>query len=231
MTEIDGINFAVSNSIEIFSFVMSLFGVWILSSLLSLHYNKFFPHISRSQSMGKTLIIISTITFLIITVVKSSLALSLGLVGALSIIRFRTPIKEPFELSYLFMSIAIGLGFGANQWLPTSIVIIFSMAVLIYYSKNSKNSKNLVDGSYFIYMDFEKSENDMDIEDILLGIGENINIDMDLRRVDRNLDSTKITINAIINSNEDLVKLNKDLVSILNPTSISIVDNQKLMPF
>ena len=203
MTEIDGMNFAVSNSIEIFSFLMSLLGVWVLSSLLSLHYNKFFPHISRSQSMGKTLIMISTITFLIITVVKSSLALSLGLVGALSIIRFRTPIKEPFELSYLFMSIAIGLGFGANQWLPTTIVIVFSMAVLIYYSKSSKN---LADGSYFIYMDFEKSENDMDIEDILLGIGENINVDMDLRRVDRNLESTKITINAIINSNEDLVR-------------------------
>lgn len=228
MTEIDGLNFAVSNSIEIFSFVMMLLGVWILSSLLSLHYNKFFPHISRSQSMGKTLIMIATITFLIITVVKSSLALSLGLVGALSIIRFRTPIKEPFELSYLFMAIAIGLGFGANQWLPTTIVIMFSMAVLIYYSKSSNN---LVDGSYFIYMDFEKSENDMDIEGILLGIGQNINVDMDLRRVDRNKESTKITINAIIDSNEDLVELNKDLVSILKPTSISIVDNQKLMPF
>jgi uncharacterized membrane protein YhiD involved in acid resistance len=228
MTEIDGINFSVSNSIEIFSFTMMLLGVWMLSSLLSLHYNKFFPHISRSQSMGKTLIMISTITFLIITVVKSSLALSLGLVGALSIIRFRTPIKEPFELSYLFMSIAIGLGFGANQWLPTSIVIIFSLVVLIFYSKNSNN---LIDGSYFIYMDFEKSENDMEIEDILLEIGKNINVDMNLRRVDRNLESTKITINALISSNEDLVKLNKDLVSILKPTSISIVDNQKLMPF
>ena len=228
MTEIDELNFSVSNSIEIFSFTMMLLGVWILSSLLSLHYNKFFPHISRSQSMGKTLIMISTITFLIITVVKSSLALSLGLVGALSIIRFRTPIKEPFELSYLFMSIAIGLGFGANQWLPTSIVIIFSLVVLIFYSKNSNN---LIDGSYFIYMDFEKSENDMEIEDILLEIGKNINVDMNLRRVDRNLESTKITINALISSNEDLVKLNKDLVSILKPTSISIVDNQKLMPF
>ena len=228
MTEIDGINFAVSNSIEIFSFVMLLLGVWILSSLLSLHYNKFFPHISRSQSMGKTLIMISIITFLIITVVKSSLALSLGLVGALSIIRFRTPIKEPFELSYLFMSIAIGLGFGANQWLPTSIVVIFSLLVLVYYSKNSNK---LVDGSFFIYMNFVKSDNDMDIEDILLGIAENININMNLRRVDRDLKSTKITINAMIKSNEDLVKLNKELVKILKPSTISIVDNQKLMPF
>ena len=228
MSEIDTMNFAVSNSIEIFSFIIMLLGVWVLSSLVSIHYSKFFPHISRSQSMGKTLIIISTITFLIITVVKSSLALSLGLVGALSIIRFRTPIKEPFELSYLFMSIAIGLGFGANQWLPTSIVIIFSLIVLIFYSKNSTN---LVDGLYFIYMEFEKSDNDMDIEDILLKIGDNINVHMDLRRVDRNLESTKITINARITSNNDLVKLNKDLVSKLKPTSISIVDNQKLMPF
>lgn len=228
MTEIDQLNFAVSNSIEIFSFFLMLLGVWILSSLLALHYNKFFPHVSRSQSMGKTLIIISTITFLIISVVKSSLALSLGLVGALSIIRFRTPIKEPFELSYLFISIAIGLGFGANQWLPTSIVVIFSLLVLVYYSKNSNK---LVEGSFFIYMDFLKSDNDMDIEDILIGIAENININMNLRRVDRNPKSTKITINAMIKSNEDLVKLNKELVKILKPSTISIVDNQKLMPF
>ena len=54
-----------------------------------------------------------------ITIVKSSLALSLGLVGALSIVRFRTAIKEPEELSYAFLSIAIGLGLGADQRLTT----------------------------------------------------------------------------------------------------------------
>ena len=124
---LDNLNYSVSNTFELASFSIMLLGVWLLASLVSLHYNLYFPHVSRSQSMGKTLIIIATMTFLIITVVKSSLALSLGLVGALSIIRFRTPIKEPFELSYLFMSIAIGLGFGANQWQPTVIVIIFSL--------------------------------------------------------------------------------------------------------
>ena len=103
MNDLDVLNYGVSNTFELFSFSLMLLGVWLLASLVSLHYNAFFPHVSRSQSMGKTLIIIATMTFLIITVVKSSLALSLGLVGALSIIRFRTPIKEPFELSYLFM--------------------------------------------------------------------------------------------------------------------------------
>lgn len=61
--------------------------------------------------------------FLVIFVVKSSLALSLGLVGALSIVRFRTPIKGPEELVYLFLSIAIGLGFGAGFTNLTTLTI------------------------------------------------------------------------------------------------------------
>ena len=59
--------------------------------------------------------VICLTTLLVISVVKSSLALSLGLVGALSIVRFRTPIKEPEELAYIFLAIAIGLALGADQ--------------------------------------------------------------------------------------------------------------------
>ena len=71
---------------------------------------------------------------LIISIVKSSLALSLGLVGALSIVRFRTAIKEPEELAYLFLTIAIGLGFGANQWLVT--VAAFAIIVPVLWIKH-----------------------------------------------------------------------------------------------
>jgi hypothetical protein len=67
---------------------------------------------------------------LIITIVKSSLALSLGLVGALSIVRFRTPVKEPEELAYLFMAIAIGLGMGADYRLETSVGTILILALV-----------------------------------------------------------------------------------------------------
>ena len=79
---------------------------------------------------------------LIITIVKSSLALSLGLVGALSIIRFRAAIKEPEELSYLFMAIAIGLGFGADQTLITIIAFIIIMAIVVFSKKFSKKNQN-----------------------------------------------------------------------------------------
>ena len=78
-------------------------------------------YINRANSItpkiefSNLLIVISLITFLMIVIVKSSIALSLGLVGALSIVRFRTPIKEPEDLTYLFLSIALGVGYGSFQ--------------------------------------------------------------------------------------------------------------------
>ncbi len=82
---------------------------------------------------------------LIITIIKSSIALSLGLVGALSIVRFRTPIKEPEELLYLFVAIAIGLGLGANQLVPTLIgFITFVLCMLPFavFKGNNLRSQN-----------------------------------------------------------------------------------------
>ena len=75
--------------------------------------------------------------FLVIVIVKSSLALSLGLVGALSIVRFRTPIKEPEDLVYLFIAIGIGLGYGSGQVMITTILsLIILLVVYIWLSKN-----------------------------------------------------------------------------------------------
>tara|TARA_B100001057_G_C22681909_1_gene884102 strand:+ start:450 stop:833 length:384 start_codon:yes stop_codon:yes gene_type:complete len=83
--------------------------------------------------------ILSLITFLVILVVKTSLALSLCLVGALSIIRFRTPIKEPEELIYLFLSIGLGLGYGANQTLIT--ISIFTGILIVISFSNFYNNR------------------------------------------------------------------------------------------
>ena len=72
---------------------------------------------------------------LIISVIKSSLALSLGLVGALSIIRFRTPIKEPIELMYFFVPIALGLSLGAEQYLLGFVFFVIVSSALLVISK------------------------------------------------------------------------------------------------
>ena len=86
---------------------------------------------------------------LIITIIKSSIALSLGLVGALSIVRFRTPIKEPEELLYIFVAIAVGLGLGANQVMVTVIGFTVIVAVLVPFALTRKralsSNSNLLD--------------------------------------------------------------------------------------
>ena len=93
---------------------------------------------------ARNFMLVTMTTTLIITVVKSSLALSLGLVGALSIIRFRAAIKEPEELSYLFLAIAIGLGFGADQRVITVVAfgIIIGIILLRHFSRRSKSEDN-----------------------------------------------------------------------------------------
>ena len=82
----------------------------VLSLILGFVYARYGNSLSNRRAFARNFILVTMTTMLIITVVKSSLALSLGLVGALSIVRFRAAIKEPEELSYMFLAIAIGLG-------------------------------------------------------------------------------------------------------------------------
>ena len=116
-----------------------------LAIALRWHFQRFGSTLSNREDFAQVFPPIVLTTVLIITVVKSSLALSLGLVGALSIVRFRTPIKEPEELAYLFMSIAMGLGLGADQTVPTvvaSVMILTSVAAL-RWARSGNEQRNL----------------------------------------------------------------------------------------
>lgn len=116
--------------VNLLEFSLNLVLTAILAGLLGFIYVKYGTALSNRRMFAKNLVIIAMTTMLIITVVKSSLALSLGLVGALSIVRFRTPIKEPEELAYLFLSIAIGLGLGAGQTFVVLIAYVLIAAVI-----------------------------------------------------------------------------------------------------
>ena len=124
--------FGSAAPLSIVSLLISL-GVGLpLSLILRWHFERFGSTLSNRSEFAQVFPLLILTTILIITVVKSSLALSLGLVGALSIVRFRTPIKEPEELAYLFIAIAIGLGLGADQTIPTvlaSAVILTAVGV------------------------------------------------------------------------------------------------------
>ncbi len=106
-------------------------------------------YISYGRSMnnrayfGNIFILLSVTTCAVIIIVKYSLALSLGLVGALSIVRFRAAIKEPEELVFLFMTIAFGLSFGSNQFVIGFILLATGSVIIIlsdYFISNSAGS-------------------------------------------------------------------------------------------
>lgn len=142
--------FSVQNFIQVdipstlFSFALCV----LMSFLLRSFYIRRSYSLTGKNHIGSILPILSTVVFLVIIVVKSSLALSLGLVGALSIVRFRTPIKEPEELVYLFLSIAIGLGYAAGQILITTILVLSILLLIFLFLSNKTlgqiNEYNLV---------------------------------------------------------------------------------------
>ena len=125
--------------------IINLLCAALLAYLLKLVYVRYGTSLSNRRMFSNNFLLLACTTTLVITVVKSSLALSLGLVGALSIVRFRSAIKEPEELAYLFLTIAIGLGFGAGQTTLTvvSFAVIVSMVVLRNVWKKTPNFENL----------------------------------------------------------------------------------------
>ena len=129
-------------SLDFTNFIRNLVTVFILTILIQLSYNKFSQSLSNKDYFSKNFVVLGITTCIVITIVKSSLALSLGLVGALSIVRFRAAIKEPEELVYLFLVIAAGLGTGAGQIKITIVGILFTLIVIIFYYKIYNRNKN-----------------------------------------------------------------------------------------
>ena len=129
--------------IDFGNFFIALLLSLILAYLVKLTYMKVGRALNDKDYFSDTFIPLAIITTLVITVIKFSLALSLGLVGALSIVRFRAAIKEPEELVYLFFVIAIGLANGANQFLLSilaTIIIIIFLSIRNIYQNKHKNS-------------------------------------------------------------------------------------------
>ena len=148
----------------IFAILVSAF----LAFLVKIAYIRISRTLNDREYFSDTFIPLAIITTLVITVVKFSLALSLGLVGALSIVRFRAAIKEPEELVYLFFIIGIGLANGANQFLVAIICTFFVILILFIkkYFDNKKNENNLTDSSVNV-LQIEISDKNKGIEEII----------------------------------------------------------------
>tara|TARA_Y100001935_G_C17146804_1_gene428404 strand:- start:69 stop:761 length:693 start_codon:yes stop_codon:yes gene_type:complete len=126
---LEDINISITSSLIAMS--LSIFSALIIRFL----YLNFGRSLNNREYFGNIFMLLSVATCSVIIIVKYSLALSLGLVGALSIVRFRAAIKEPEELVYLFLVIALGLSFGANQFLIGIILLAISSVIIVLSAK------------------------------------------------------------------------------------------------
>jgi len=205
-------------------FIANIIFTGIEAFILKLVYVNFGNTLSNRNYFGKTFPLIAMTTMLIITIVKSSLALSLGLVGALSIIRFRAAIKEPEELAYLFIAISIGLGFGANQGVITTIALAMILALIVVTRKSSV----IGDDSNNLYLTIQSdSPSDLSI-DMIITILEQYCKKVDLKRLDESHQKLEGSFmvefenhNQMLECKNELLKLNDNLVC-------TFLDNKKI---
>ena len=198
-----------------------------LSVVLRWHFSRFGSTLSNREELAQVFPFVLLTTILIISVVKSSLALSLGLVGALSIVRFRTPIKEPEELAYLFIAIAIGLGLGANQTIPTIVgsLGILTSTALLKWTRREVNNKNL-----YLSIDWQ-GEGDGNQDDSLQRLNEVISKhaqNSELRRFDTREASLEATYFLDIAGVEDLSALTQQIKNDFPKAGITFLDQNQL---
>ena len=114
------------------------FGIGLFIFLI---YKRTFSGVMYSGSFGVTLVVLTMITTLVILAVTSNVVLSLGMVGALSIVRFRTAIKEPLDIAFLFWSIAVGIVLAAGL-IPLAVFGSVAIGIFLLLFANRKASEN-----------------------------------------------------------------------------------------
>ena len=179
---------------------------------------------AKSFAQTVSFFILPIITFIITKTIYGNIALSLGMIGALSIVRFRTPIKEPEELAYLFMAIAIGLGLGAGQ-VPATIVatliILLSMAIFSKFYKDQK-PQNL-----YLSLQWKKKEKDDDVKKISQLISKTVDT-CDIRRVDSSNGMMHLIYYVNIKSVDEAYDMIKMLESKYSDINISLIDQNRV---
>ena len=214
-----------SVQIPVISFVSNLLLAALLAFILNKIYVRYGDSLSNRKLFARNFLLITMTTMLIISIVKSSLALSLGLVGALSIVRFRAAIKEPEELGYLFLAIGIGLGLGADQVKITILAFVIISAILIIRKKKSNNSEDNQNLHLTV-----SSGNPAKIE-----LGQVIEIlkkycsTVNLKRFDENSEILEASFLIEFVNFEQLIKMKSALYKLNDSVKISFLDNRGII--
>ncbi len=204
-------------------FILSLAIAAVLGVLLGQAYIFFGKSLSNRRSFARNFLLLTVTTTLIISIVKSSLALSLGLVGALSIVRFRAAIKEPEELAYLFLAISIGLGLGAGQALVTvvAVAIILGMIAIRSLIKGKPDQPNL-------YLTISTPTPDRLTATKILQVLTSTGASADLKRFDENPELLEVAFIADFKDLRSLEEFTRRLREMDESVKISCLDDRGL---
>ena len=125
-------------SVSLLDMVLALVLAFGVGMFIFLIYKKTYAGVMYSSSFGVTLVALTMITTLVILAVTSNVVLSLGMVGALSIVRFRTAIKEPLDIAFLFWSIAAGIVLAAG-FIPLAVIgsVVIGLILLVFSNRKS----------------------------------------------------------------------------------------------
>lgn len=197
---------------------------FIITIILSLTLKGFYQYGLENRNfsdnqLSNSVVIIMVTTFVVVYIVKSSLTLSLGLVGALSIVRFRTPIKDPLELSVLFVAIGVGISLAVFQYSIALILTTFASIYFIILKKfDGSNESSFLTKVFFLknIINIEKftleiqSENKVDLNLIIANLTKK-NIDCKLVSSSSSEKTQNANIILFSKNPADLLSLNADL--------------------
>ena len=133
------------SGVSVLDMVIALVLAFGVGLFIFLIYQKTYQGVMYSSSFGVTLVALTMITTVVILAVTSNVVLSLGMVGALSIVRFRTAIKEPLDIAFLFWSIAVGIVLAAGL-IPLAVFgsVVIGVVLLVFVNRKSHSNPYIV---------------------------------------------------------------------------------------
>lgn len=121
--------------------VISLLSALLIGLFISLIYTKFFRGVVYSRTFSITLVGMSVMTCMVTVAISTNIVISLGMVGALSIVRYRTAVKEPMDLLYLFWAITSGITMGAQMYPLAAMTALIMVVTLMFFNRRSISGK------------------------------------------------------------------------------------------
>ncbi|MCB9283949.1 MAG: DUF4956 domain-containing protein [Lewinellaceae bacterium] len=206
-------------------FLLNMLLIALLAGILRWFYIRYGHSISNRRRFGNNFLPLALGTLLIIMIVKSSIALSLGLVGALSIVRFRAAIKDPEELTFLFIAIGLGLAGGANE--PILALLAFTLILaLLYVQRGFYRKKGLTQRSGAVYVNVHTDRTELQaVSAILTGIFPYV----ELKRMDTLDPGMDLSFLCQAESIDQLAAVKEKILALSAATRLSIVDQPDLL--